>query len=203
MDRRQSLKTLGLGLGYAIATPTIMQILSSCEAKHRINWKPLFLNEEQAYAIESLANVIVPQGLLPAASTVNTPQFLDLLLKDVINDTEQQTFLKGAEVFSKTFKALTGKSILEGDKFDYTLIVSNYFDVENEEAEQVMTLVNSSPEDSVRNERYYLYSYLLFVRRYTLFAYTSAEALHDEVQKYDPYTPQYNSCMSSDAFFES
>lgn len=45
MDRRTVLKTMSLSLGYVIATPSLLQILSSCDGKKDTAWKPQFLSD--------------------------------------------------------------------------------------------------------------------------------------------------------------
>ncbi len=196
MERRQLLKKMALFTGYVVATPTLMQILSSCEGNQSVNWQPLFLSEEQAYAVEKISNVIIPQGILPAASTVNTPQFVDLVLNEVVDHKTQNIFLTGARVFSSKFKVLTDKNILKADKQDFQKVVEVYFNLDDEEASQVIDLANSKEEDIIPSDTYYLYKYLLFIRYYTLFAYTSSELLYGEVLKYNPYTFTFTSCVS-------
>lgn len=196
MERRQLLKKMALSAGYVVATPTLMQILSSCEGNHSVNWEPLFLSEEQAYAVEKISNVIIPQGILPAASTLNTPQFVDLVLNEVVDHKTQNIFLKGARVFSSKFKVLTDKNILKADKQDFQKVVEVYFNLKDEEANQVVELANSKEEDIIPSDNYYLYKYLLFIWYYTLFAYTSSEALQEEVLKYNPYTFTFTPCVS-------
>ncbi|GAA4289840.1 gluconate 2-dehydrogenase subunit 3 family protein [Aestuariibaculum suncheonense] len=198
MDRRQTLKTLGLGLGYAVAGPSIIQILASCEGGNKLNWKPLFLSESQGYVLQMIADVILPPDNLPAASAVNTSQFLDLILREVIDVEEQQQFLKGADIFDKHFEVLTGKDVLAGDKFDYKFVIANYFDIEDDESEKVLKMLGEPNRNN--DDRYFLYKFLLFVRSYTLFTYSSSEALYDEVNKYNPYSPNFISCISEEEF---
>lgn len=194
MDRRDLLKTLGLSAGYIIAGSTLTQLLVSCEAKHNITWKPLFLNDMQAYVVEQIANIILPKSNTPSALEVKTPQFLDLVLNDMVSKKEQAIFIEGARVFNSKFEDLFNKSVLKGTQKDFLEIIATYLNLNKKDEAKVIKLVKSKDVEVTTSERYFLYKYLIFVRHYTLFAYYTSEAVEDELLKFDPYTGKYIAC---------
>ena len=194
MDRRDLFKTLALSAGYIIAGPTLAQLLVSCEAKNNINWKPLFLNDMQAYVVEQIANIILPKSNTPSALEVKTPQFLDLILNDIVSKKEQAIFIKGAGVFSSKFEDLFNKSVLKGTQKDFSEIIATYLDISKKDEAKVIKLVKSKDIELTASDSYFLYKYLIFVRHYTLFAYYTSEAMEDEILKFDPYTGKYIAC---------
>lgn len=194
MDRRDLLKTIGLSAGYIIAGSTLTQLLVSCEAKHNMAWKPLFLNDMQAYVVEQITNIILPKSNTPSALEVKTPQFLDLILNDLVSKKEQAIFIKGGRIFNSKFEDLFNKSILKGTQKDFSEIIATYLDLSKKDETKVIKLVKSKDIEVTASESYFLYKYLIFVRHYTLFAYYTSEAVEDEILKFDPYTGKYIAC---------
>ena len=195
MDRRDLLKTLALSGGYLIATPTLIQMLSSCEAKQSRNWKPLFLSDVQAYVIEHLSNIILPKSDTLGAIDINTPQFLDLILQDVIAKEEQDTFIKGSNIFHLKFKSLFKKDVLRGTEDEFSEILSMYFNISEQKEEQVFKLVNSDSASTIMNDTYFLYKYLLFVKQYTLLAYYTSKEIKGDILEFDSFTGSYIPCI--------
>ena len=63
--------------------------------------------------------LFLPKSNTPSALDVNTPQFLDLILNDIVSKKEQDVFVKGAAVFNSKFKALFNKDILKGGQKEF------------------------------------------------------------------------------------
>jgi hypothetical protein len=195
MDRRSLLKTLALSTGYAVATPTMLQLLASCEANDNITWKPLFLSDDQAFIIEKISDVMLPRTETPSALDVNTTQFLDLILNDITPKEEQDIFIKGFNIFQSKFRVLFNKSVLKGTEGDFFKIISNYFLVSAEEEERILKIVDSKKIEDTTKDSYFLYKYLYFIKHYTYFAYYTSKEVSREVLKFDPYTGTYRPCI--------
>ncbi len=184
-----------LSAGYALVTPSLMQLLVSCEAKPNITWKPLFLSNVQAYVVEQIANIILPKSSTPSALEVNTPQFLDLVLTDIVSKKDQDIFIKGDHIFNLKFKELFNKDASKGTRKEFSEIIATFLDISDREEANVLKLVESKDIGVATKDTYYLYKYLLFIRYYTLFAYYTSEEVEDEILKFDPYTGIYKSCL--------
>lgn len=48
MDRREALRRTALLMGGMVSAPAVMGVLKGCTAKPGIDWKPVFLKEDQA-----------------------------------------------------------------------------------------------------------------------------------------------------------
>lgn len=197
MDRRSALKNIGKAAGLAVATPSIMSILASCNSDIA-TWKPTYLSATQGYMITQLVDIIIPKGKLPGGLEVNIPEFIDIMFRDVETEESQKAFTKGAEVFEAKFKEVYEKEAIKGKKEEYHEILDIYFKItENERNtifEDLRKDVSEIAADDV--ERYHIYDFLTTVRRYTLDGYFSSEKIGEEILAYDPIPGQYIECGS-------
>ncbi|WP_242203676.1 gluconate 2-dehydrogenase subunit 3 family protein [Aestuariivivens insulae] len=196
MDRRRVLKTIPLSIGGLIATPALMQVLTSCGDERHLQWKPAFLNLNQAFIVEQIANVILPKTDTIGALDVYVPQFLDILLNDVVPTAEQDIFIKGATVFQQKYKALFKKEISNANTEEIAKMISMYFDLNEEDEQKVFELVGSNLEDVKDSDTYYLYKYLYFIRYYSIFAYLTTQEVKEGLLGFNPYLGNYTACTS-------
>ncbi|WP_303319216.1 gluconate 2-dehydrogenase subunit 3 family protein [Flavivirga abyssicola] len=195
MNRRSALKNLTMSLGYAVATPTIFNMLASCHAEVE-SWTPLFLSPEEKHMVTHLADIILPTSDTPGALDVNIPQFLDLMYHDIEKKENQELFRKGAAIFAQKFNM----PVLDLNKDDFEKSLSSYFNISDEDTENILK-DQKLPLAKVKNdhiENYSLYKFLLSVKYYTLFGYFSSEKVGKEVLVYDPIPGSYQSCISID-----
>ena len=195
MKRREVLKTVPFLLGSTIATPTLLQLLSSCSEDQHLQWTPRFLSVHQAFAVEQIVNIILPQTNTVGALEVYVPQFLDLLFKEVVSKDDQETFFKGASIFQQKFKNLFKREISKANTEEINKMVSMYFDIDEEDQKKVLELVTTST-NHVDSETYYIYKYLYSIRYYTLFAYFTTQEVKEELLGFNPYLGSYIACAS-------
>ena len=93
MDRREALKILGVSLGYAVATPTLLGIVQSCKTENVSKWTPDFFTKEEGVIITQLVDIILPKTDTPSASEVQVEVFIDRFADQVLFK-EQRDFLK-------------------------------------------------------------------------------------------------------------
>ncbi len=107
MNRREAIQRASLVLGYAITGPALAAVLNGCKANPELTYQPTFFSEDQARAIETLAEIILPKTDTPGAKDAGVPGFIDALVKEVYSKESQDTFLKGLSDFredaSKTY----------------------------------------------------------------------------------------------------
>lgn len=197
MDRRTALKNLSLSLGYTVAAPTILNILSSCTAETN-GWKPLFLSSEEKHIITHLADIIIPATDTPGALDVNVPQFIDLMYHDIERKSNQDLFKKGAALFAKKFKSQFNSEASKGDKVEFETLLASYFKISDEETTAIFTEQNLPIKKitTSRIENYTVYKFLLSIRRYTMFGYLTSEKVGEEVLNYDPIPGELKGCIS-------
>ncbi|MCK5345968.1 MAG: gluconate 2-dehydrogenase subunit 3 family protein [Candidatus Heimdallarchaeota archaeon] len=196
MNRRKALKNLSLSLGYVVAAPTLMNILSSCTAEVE-TWKPLFLSGEQKNLVTHLVDIILPSSNIPGALDVNVPQFIDKMFNDVESESNQEMFQKGATAFAQKFEATSGENASKGSKESVQQLFETYFNLSEEEI-QTIKKEQRLPEDEVsadRKDDYLIYKFLFTVRSYTLFGYYTSEKVGEEILSYDPIPGSYDGCV--------
>jgi hypothetical protein len=196
MDRRLALKNLTLGLGYAVAAPTILNIFSSCKADIK-TWNALFLSEKEQHMVTHLVDVIIPATNTPGGLDVNVPQFLDLMYQDIEKETNKKLFKSGAEIFALKFEEMFDKDILEGGKQEVEKLFSKYFDLSEEEEKRIQILRKKPVHKVSRadSEIYTMYKFLFSVRQYAIFGYCTSEKIGEEVLSYDPIPGEYKGCI--------
>ena len=89
MKRRDALKNIGLSAGLIVATPSVISLLNSCNTDPN-NWRPIFLNKEQAKVLMDIVDVIIPKTDTPSANEVNVVEFLDKYYKEILDDNRQK-----------------------------------------------------------------------------------------------------------------
>ncbi|WP_170309814.1 gluconate 2-dehydrogenase subunit 3 family protein [Seonamhaeicola maritimus] len=197
MDRRTALKNLTAGIGYAVATPTIMSILASCQEKTE-TWTPLFLSEDEKYMITHLTDIILPKTEIPGALDVNIPQFLDMMFYEVELDENQKQFKKGSNLFSKKIIQSLNKPISDVKKKEFNVVLKSYFDLSEEDSKKVINQQKLNIKEVAETEAdsYHIYKFLLTVRYYTIFGYCTSEEIGENVLAYDPVPGNYQGCIS-------
>ena len=199
MNRRTALKNLTMSLGYTVAAPTIFSMLSSCTAEAE-TWTPLFLSPEEKHMVTHLVDIILPASDTPGALDVNVPQFLDLMYYDIEKKEKQDLFKKGASLFSEKFKSQFTTEIIKGDKKQFEILLTSYFNI-SDEATKTVLKEQRLPIEEVANsqlENYALYKFLLSVKEYTLFGYFTSEKVGEELLNYDPVPGVYIGCTTAD-----
>lgn len=187
MNRRTALKNLSMSLGYAVAAPTIFNMLSSCTAETNL-WTPLFLSSDEKHIVIHLADIILPTNDTPGALDVNVPQFLDLMYHDIEKKAHQDILKHGALIFAEKFKSKFDSEVIKGNKEQFETLLASYFKISDDATEAVIEeqyLPIEKVADS-QMENYLLYKFLLSVKRYTLFGYFTSEKVGEEILNYDP-----------------
>ncbi|WP_298555956.1 gluconate 2-dehydrogenase subunit 3 family protein [uncultured Algibacter sp.] len=196
MDRRTALKQLSIGLGYAVATPTILNIVSSCSATNK-DWKPLFLSSEEKYMVTHLTDIILPTTDTPGALDVNVPQFIDMIYNEIEQKANQNLFKKGALVFSKLFKTTFDLEAKKGKKAQFETLLTSLFKLSKKATTTILQQQSKYLETlpDLEKDHYMLYKFLIAVRRYTLLGYFTSEKIGEDVLNYDPVPGQQLGCI--------
>ncbi len=196
MDRRSALKNLTLSIGYAVAAPTLFNMLSSCTAE-AATWTPVFLSESEKHLVTHLVDIILPTSTtLPGALDVNVPQFIDIMYKDIETKPKQKLFQSGATAFAAHFEKNFEKEALNGNKAEIEELFVNYFDLPKDEIKSVLLEQRGSEKtiSTDKKDRYLAYKFLFSVRYYALYGYFTSEKVGEEVLAYDPIPGVYESC---------
>jgi len=195
MNRRDSLKTMSLSLGYAVATPTLMQLLTACEADNTTRWKSQFLSQKEALVVDQLVDVILPTSETVGGLDVDIPQFIDLIIKDILPQKEQNNFRKGSEAFHNKFKDIYRKDVLNGTKTEFTTLLTTYFKITPEKQALVFEMMKQEVMETTESSTYYIYKYLICIRHYALVGYYSSKHVGTEILNYNPVPGGFEACV--------
>lgn len=113
MDRREALRRTAWIMGGVISAPALAGILKGCTAKPSIDWKPVFLTEDQGLIVSQVADIIIPKTDTPGAREVGVPSFIDLMLKDCYSKEDQDRFVAGLKEFDENAKKEHGDAFIE------------------------------------------------------------------------------------------
>ena len=195
MNRRSALKNLTLTLGYAVATPTVLNVLQSCQT-NEASLVPNFFTPLQGFMIRHLVDIIIPKTDVAGALDVNVPEFMDKMLHEIAPEEKKNEIMEGAIAFSREFEKVYGKEVLDGSKKEYRKILSTYFDISEEEKKSILKSQKSTEAISQGEmNNYLIYKFLLATRTYTITGYFSSELVGEKILSYDPVPGAWEPCI--------
>ena len=196
MLRREVLKTMPVVLGGVVASSTLFNVLVSCKEDSKSGHNTLsFLNKEQSIIIHHLVDIILPASDTVGALDVNVPLFIDRVLEQVLNKTEREQFIKGQTYFENKFKSVFQKEVFQGDQAEFLELLTAYFEVSEDQQQEIFKILAKSEDDVENKELYYTYKYLTFIRHYTLYGYYTSEVVGKEILNYNPFPGAYEPCV--------
>lgn len=165
MKRRDALKNIGLSAGLIIATPSIISLLNSCSTNPN-NWRPIFLNKEQAKVLMDIVNVIIPKTDTPSANEVNVVEFLDKYYKEILDDNRQKWLKETYVSLLNLIKSNYSDTINDLTEDNYKDLLDNHM-ILNGESNDISELLKNIKSD-------------------TIWAYKISEFVGENVLAYDP-----------------
>ena len=181
MDRREALKRTALLMGGMVSAPAIMGVLKGCTPKPGIDWKPVFLNEDQASIVSTVSDIIIPRTDTPGARDVGVPSFIDQMLREVYSAEDQEDFTKGLAAFDEQAKAEYGDTFADLDDEDQAAFVKKVHD----------EAVNAESSDDPEAKR----PFILNMKELTLLGFFTSEAGATQVLQYVPVPGAYKGCI--------
>jgi gluconate 2-dehydrogenase gamma chain len=181
MDRREALKRTAWIMGGVVSAPAIMGVLKGCTAKPTIDWKPVFLTEEEGVIVSQVAEIIIPKTDTPGAKDVGVPSFIDLMLKDCFKEEDQKRFRDGLKEFNEGADKELGDpfaELEEADQFNYTKKIHDAAIA----AEQ--TTQPSPPRP-----------FILMMKELTMLGFFTSEVGATQVLQYEAVPGSYKGCI--------
>ncbi len=185
MTRREVIKQTALLTGYALTASMMQGILSGCQATGAAEWTPQYFTKNQADFVSALTDVILPHTSTPGALDAGVPEFIDLMVKDLLEERERRAFLMGLkEVDAAAFKEF-GKGFLE---------------LPRSRQEELLVKIESAEvlnEIDRREKRATDWNYPFFLRfkQMTLAGYFTSELVGLNVTNYAPIPGAYRGCI--------
>jgi hypothetical protein len=187
MKRRDVLKGMGMSVGYAIATPTLLSLLHSCTTE-TAKWTPKFVTIDEATILENLIDLILPRtNNSPGAVEVNVPQFIDLYYGKLLDIEDQAEFKAGLQAIMKELQiSKEGKSLSNIKTEEYDKLLAKYLRTNKEE------------QKIFREEENLVFDALVDLRNTSVWAYRTSEKVGEEVLAYDPVPGVQLGCIPLD-----
>ena len=201
MDRRKALRSMGLAMGYTVATPTLISLMQSCKGEPVLEWTPDFFSKEQGGVLTTLVDIILPKTDTPSASEVQVNLFIDRFANEVM-DKEQQDF------FKMTMDRFVGKALKDGGKEKATDLAAEDLEktlaaalkVTKDDQIQMFETINSYNEAIAKGETATLedniahFAFANNLRGMTIWGYKTSEFVGEEVLEYLPVPGEYIPC---------
>jgi hypothetical protein len=181
MDRREALKRTAWIMGGVVSAPAIMGVLKGCAAKPTIDWKPVFLSEDQGILVSQVAEIIIPKTDTPGAKDTGVPGFIDLMLKDVYSKEDQDHFLAGLKAFDEEASKEYGDPFIELDEEKQAAFVKKLHDAAVE-AEKATKPAPKRP-------------FVLMTKELTMLGFFTSEAGATQVLQYVAVPGSYKGCV--------
>lgn len=177
MKRRDALKGIGLSIGYAVATPTIISMLHSCKTDAD-KWIPSFFTVDEGLVLKTIVDLILPKTeLTPGALDVNVPEFLDNYTLKVYDTDQQNKFKHGINEVIKSFN----KKVSKLNEEDYHNLLTKYLKADKETQNDFM----GNQTDKI------IFNTLKKIRETTVWAFKTSEEIGENVLAYDPVPGKY------------
>lgn len=181
MDRREALRRTALLMGGIVSAPAIMGVLKGCTAKPGIDWKPVYLNDDQASLVSQVAEIIIPKTDTPGAKEVGVPSFIDQILKEVYSKEDQEWFSTGLQSFNDEAKKAYG------DEFS---------DLEDEEQQAFVKKIHGEAVDAERaTQPAPRRPFILMMKELTMLGFFTSEVGATQILQYDPVPGAYKGCI--------
>lgn len=168
-------------MGGAVSAPAIMGILKGCAAKPTVDWKPVFLSQDQAVLVSEVAEIIIPKTDTPGAKETGVPAFIDLMLKDVYSKEDQDRYLQGLKDFDEAAKKEYGDPFIELSPEQQTAFVKKVHD----------EAIAEEKSDKKPEKR----PFILMTKELTMLGFFTSEAGATKVLQYEAVPGSYKGCI--------
>ncbi|TBW27380.1 gluconate 2-dehydrogenase subunit 3 family protein [Gramella sp. KN1008] len=209
MNRRQALRSIGLGAGAIVIGPTTLSLLQSCKNDPEYDWTPEFLSASHGMVLKNILEVMIPTTDTPGANDVNVAQFIDAYMLKVASPQQQADFKNAANAFAQAFENFIEKKTDDGESADFERIVERFLRATPAEKEnfakrtgETQDPMDKAPETDQDGEKVFsdeeadalAFGYLKNVRDMGIWAWKTSEEIGENVLWYDPVPGEYIAC---------
>jgi len=187
MNRREALKNTALLAGGVLAGPSLLSLLQSCTKANRLDWQPLFLNEDQAMLISAFVDTILPATDTPGALDVNVDMFIDLFFEKTYDAEAQQQVRNELDQFNAGAEQNYGAPFADLNNEDRKQFL---LDHEKDGGTFRKSVWGTAVGDQEEPPGFYK-----SLKSLTLWAYFNSEKVGEEILVYDPIPGVYRGCI--------
>lgn len=178
MDRRKSIKNIGLGLGYATIGPTILSALASCNGKTIVDSN--FFKKDDLAILNKVVDIILPQGKLPGGLDVGIPSFIDIIASEVMTNEEQGKYYDGFIEFKNELEVHKQNNKVTKLEERIILFLDKY--------------LKTKVEYPLSKEEELSHYFITKTRDIAIWGYKSSEEIGKKVMAYNPLPGVYQGC---------
>ena len=113
MNRRDALQQVAWLMGGTISAPALLGILDGCSAKPSAQFRPQFLSAAEGALMEEIAEIMIPRTTTPGAKDVGVPAFIDTMLREVYDPSDQHRYRLGLSEFAAGAWRIRGHEFLD------------------------------------------------------------------------------------------
>jgi gluconate 2-dehydrogenase gamma chain len=181
MDRRDAIKRTAWIMGGIVSSSAIAGVLKGCTAKPSVDWKPEFLDENQASIVTQVAEIIIPKTDTPGAKEVGVPSFIDKMLKEVYAKEDQDRFLAGLKEFDVQANNAHGDPFADLEPEQQTALVKKMHD----EAVEIERNTKPAPKRP----------FILMMKELTMLGFFTSKPGATQVLQYEAVPGSYKGCL--------
>ena len=195
MERRDAVKSIGLGSAALFTSSLFMGTLSSCSSAPTVNWIPIFLTTEEAAQLEKVCEAILPKDDVPGAIDAGVPSHIDKTLK-VLTDADESDFIRrGMAIFVKNFDASQDVSFNKATTQQLTDYINGLFRAYDDKPEKMQEMWKAMNVDGEKPEDALEMFFVNNITSATLRSYYTSELVGENVMRYDAVPIKYEGCI--------
>lgn len=210
MNRRNALKTIGIGAGITISVGTLATMISSCNADPKVaTWTPEYFTSSDANILDELSDIILPKTDTPGAKEANVIRYMDMIVKNIYKPKNQKEFALGFANFKNKLVAEQGASksmekkggsdveTISATRDQLTAMLKKYLS-KDMEGEVTTLLEGEAPDpdnENAANEPYYLHNFIRTLKDLSIAGYFGSELIGENHLVYQPTPGPYKGCV--------
>jgi hypothetical protein len=187
MNRRDYIKNTAAALGLSLVGVSMSEILISCKEQAKLDWKPVFFTNNQAALIAEIAETILPKTKTPGAKDMGVPQFIDVMVKETMDEAGQKELVAGLDAFEKDVELQFGHSFL---KLSPEKKIECITKIDKDKPRSGLSMWGIPLENDPPKPTFFK-----TIKGLTLFGFYTSEDIGKNILVYDPVPGEFQGCI--------
>ena len=179
MNRRKALKNLSLITGGIFLLPSC----NFSDEKVSIILNKLQITVEEEKLLQEIVATIIPEGEIPGARSLEVPNFVWVMIDDMLSDKKQKSFMNGLKMFDPMVKEQKKSSFIDLSENDRLSILNGLLNGE---------IIKDKSEN--KKDLKDLRSFVKAVKYYAILGYMQSEYIMTKIMPYQLIPGSYGSC---------
>ena len=195
MERRDAVKSIGLGSAALFTSSLFLGTLQSCSSAPTVNWIPVFLTPEEAAQLEKVCEAIIPKDDMPGAIDARVPSHIDETLKVLTEAEESGHIRKGMAAFVKNFNNTQDVSFDKATTEQLTDYINAMFKELDKNPDKMGEMWKTMQADGEKPDAVLEVFFINNITDATKRSYYTSELVGETVMRYDPIPVKYEGCI--------